>query len=503
MHAAFQPVDWSRIDGGAPAGGCGCGGACGCGGRSGGCAAEHPRLHPRFTSLQVPAVDEDPPEREDHPDWFEAPRWDDQLSLDEWHDLAVERAEERAKGEHIEPICPEEPLVVAWARDASSLRDRCRINIGNMRVGGANVSLSTAIPKGYQPKTSRKQMFRDFLGDYMAANRVDWDDLAENIKGDDTPGYKGCFWDSGGGMLYRATLHALQMIACTTMPASVSDGLRERFVAVRDKVRSGTLNVVLSIDARGGDERSAIVVGPAGEVTAGFIGSGTAFAWEKEKIWLGQMLTANALLADYLLWWAWRLHSSADENYSDARYYTGLGCARLALAELGFIASLLLHEDVHRDIDPHCQFDDGSPTGCPHKKLQVLGLGRFATKFNLPPTFTRLSTSGAAPFNTMAFGRSAGRIADGQGDAWHERRVTQLLALRCVSTRDPLFQQWRVAPSGATDNSTGGLVDCDQGTGVSYASTTFVLGRSQSVATLATPASCSKAGANAVVTVPL
>ncbi len=281
MHGAFQPIDWSQIDGGAPGTGCGCGGSCGCGKRESGCAAKPSPRHPQFTSIAAPNLEEEPPEREDHPDWFEGPRWDDLLSLDGLHDRAVERAEKRAKGENIEPICPEEPLVVAWARHASSLRDGCRIDIGNMRVGGANVSLSTAIPKGYEPKTSRKQMFQDFLGDYMAANRMDWDDLAENIRSDETPGFKGCFWDSGGGMLYRATLHALQIIACTTMPASVSAGLRDRFVAVRDKVRGGTLNVVLSDDALGGDERSVLVAGPSGEVTAEYIGPTGALAWER------------------------------------------------------------------------------------------------------------------------------------------------------------------------------------------------------------------------------
>ncbi len=422
---------------------------------------------------------------------------------------AQQRREERKYGEPIDPVCGDEQLEVAWARDVRLLRDRCRIDIGPMVVNGATLSLAPVLPEGYEPRTSKREMFQAYMPEYMGADRIGWHSIATNIRVNQQPKIKGCFWDEGDGVMFRATCHALQLIAASRMPNTVSQGLKDRYEDTRADIRAERLEVHLSDAARLGSDEAVLVMTADGRITVGHLGKGEAIASTAFVIALGQSLLEQAILADYLLWWAWRLHSRSLEDTNPATYYAGLGCAKVAFAELAYIAAVILHEHVHFEIWNHCQYLDGSGTACPRKKMEVLGLGRFAALYGLTPTFTSMSSVTDGTWATLHSDTYewVRPLADGVGRQRDRARLARYLdpaaggEVQTLEARNIFIRPLNVFTGRASGDGTSG---CDTSPeGDSYATTAFGLRRTSSVATLATPAACSKTGKNESIQVTL
>lgn len=238
----------------------------------------------------------------------------------------------------------EERKIAIDAEEVSRLRDRCRIDLGPHADNGGSDLRYTVIP-GYEPSTSKGDMFWDFLPGYMSAKTTEWDVLARNIKGNYQSKTKGCFWDDGGGFMYRAVLHALALLASAPKIDQLGSTNEELYAGLRKAVRNGDLPLYLS--EWGFDGRSVLMVDEQGRVAIGIDSEPAWVAITTAEISLSTFTRGFAAAADYYFWWAWRLHSAWRETGVELARIAGITCARLALAAVADIAAVIAHEWVH------------------------------------------------------------------------------------------------------------------------------------------------------------
>lgn len=298
------------------------------------------------------------------------------------------------------PSCYPQDDVAVWASEVESLRSRCTLDLGEMFLDPGAVTLRAQLPSGYQPTTLKQDMLKEFVPEYMSANRIDWSTIADNVVANDQPEVMGCYWSGKGGVLHFAVLHALQMIAAGSLSNSIGLGAVDRFVAACSLIRKGELEIILS--AGGTPDRSVLFATSDGRVACEWVGGDDDAPWTAltfTAIELAPVLVGGAAFADYLLWWAWRLHSYWVETgkYNGNVYYTGLAAARLAYAEIAKIGSLILHECGHLPFlagsqGAHCTDVWDKGLDCPQDVMEPMWLGRAAVLYNLPAPHTPEST---------------------------------------------------------------------------------------------------------------
>ncbi len=342
--------------------------------------------------------------------------------------------------ESIDPVLPDNPAcaekrAAVFSDDVRDLRDRCQIDLGRhyalSKIHPAAPDAVATLPAGYEPITDKSEMWADFAPDYWRANRVAWSDLRANIKADYQSRVAGLFWDDEHGYMNWAVVHALQLIANTTLKDLLGDEKEELFEACREAVRGGDLPLYLS--PLGSTSDSLLRVTDQGEVSAT---DPTEVGWKGIallEISLSPYYRSSAALADYLLWWGWRCHSYWKESGSEYHWYVGQSCVRLALAECARIGGTIVHEFVHTQgyWPTHCRGSSPDATAewlavghaaglvatapwtwfggavvqflvsaanvepytCVHNTLQHVYTGRACTRFNLPLPLTFLSTN--------------------------------------------------------------------------------------------------------------
>lgn len=328
--------------------------------------------------------------------------------------------------------CADERRTLLWARDVRELRSRCRISLGAFLHRGRWYDLSQTISANAEPEFAKSEMLADFVPKYAGRKHSDWAVLERNVVRDSQYHVMGNFWDDDLGVMLGAVRLALQLVASGTMPAAVGPDLDRLYGDARGRIRSGTLPIVLSSDPGGADDRGALAVTEDGRVAGIWPHTGGWFARTVVEINVAYGPTlVSAALADYLLWWAWRLHSYWRRSGDPTTYYTGVACARLAFAELASIGGLLLHESVHFQIGPHCQAG-ADPTGkgtaqaqgleCLHHRLEMAWIARAASLYNLPAPPTRLFVFDPAYTSTLLRMASGASADSKHGEAWQNIR---------------------------------------------------------------------------------
>ena len=246
------------------------------------------------------------------------------------------------QGESID-TCDQERLAVN-IEDVASLRDRCLLNLGaHYWVAGADLVVN--LRSGHEPTTSKNEMFSDFVPEYMDRKDVSWGILADNLVANDQDETPGCFWNEVSGFMVRAVLHALAMIGCGPKMSGLGSINEDLYDDLRATIRAG--NLALALDNGGFDYESAILVDSDGSVAIASTGNPSRVAIAFWTASLSKFLRRDAALADYYLWWAWRLHSLAKSSGGENYRVAGMTCARLAFACIGRIASTIVHEWVH------------------------------------------------------------------------------------------------------------------------------------------------------------
>lgn len=382
------------------------------------------------------------------------------------------------------------------SKNVAQLKDQCRIYIGEMTYRGDPYRLSAEVPRGYQPSTDKDAMFEMFFPEYMSADRADWTTLRANIVSNYQDNVEGCFWEEGGVMV-RATLHALQMIAAGSMPNDYPADLKATFDDARETIRDGDL--WLSLSNEGAPDACGMFISPEGRVSAE--------NFDREPNWLGRnswgtiqlapALLEQAALADYLLWWAWRMHSRiAEGDGGNHEYRVGLACAKIALAEVGYIGAVILHECVHAlgGIGGHC-VDWFSKVGCPQDKVEMSWVGRAATLYNLTAPWSPINS-----YISDALAPQALSVAQGSADADEFREVWDNLQFIDGTA---YFNGFSVALDkihGAVDN-----VGADDGCfdGAFKTHVTYTTNGSTATVDFDVPEPCSKSGARHLKTLSL
>ncbi len=333
-------------------------------------------------------------------------------------------------------ICYPQDNVAVWASNVEWLSSRCTLDLGEMFLGTSGVTLRAQLPSGYQPRTLQQDMLKEFIPDYMTANRIDWSIIAKNVVANEQVEVPGCYWTDPGGVLHFAVLHALQMIAAGSLGNSLGLGAVQRFVAACNLIRQGDLEIILS--AGGTADRSVLFVASDGRVACEWVGGDEDAPWTAltfTAIELAPVLVGSAALADYLLWWAWRLHSYWEETgrFDGNVYYTGLAAARLAFAEIAKIGSLILHECGHLPFQPgsqgaHCTdvWDNG--LDCPQDVMEPMWLGRAAVLYNLPAPHTPEPTLDSVLDAAAREMASGGNPAE-EADVWADITTVDLQLL--------------------------------------------------------------------------
>jgi hypothetical protein len=183
--------------------------------------------------------------------------------------------------------------------------------------------------------------------DTLAAALMQCYQARDNIKRFAQPVVPGLFWDDGLGYAHRALQHAVVLIH------TYSDFVQE--------IREWSCNYdARELRARLEDGRlNLYVLGQGGR--SGVIRQGTNGFLRSERVapdyiaytyWGNIHFTSwfrlHAALADLYFWWAWRCLGYAQEvSGSELDTVVGMCAARAAMAEIAFIASVIVHEYGH------------------------------------------------------------------------------------------------------------------------------------------------------------
>jgi hypothetical protein len=266
-----------------------------------------------------------------------------------------------------------------------------KLNLGEDDSGG---QLAVEVPYGYTPSTSKTEMISTFLGAWAGclhpdsaawASKVidrgtraqlpsgtltgpmDWledvwssaTSLGENAflghgLGDSIPGL---FWteDYLNGALVMAvqTAHAFAPMLGLMAPEAAAAGGYRSGALVRESI-SFEPNAVTGVQKRILIRDAPYIAPQVGSIKIdddGFVelfspGDKYAFAF-LDAVWLFQPCRDIAAIADYMFWWAHRLHSMALET-NESRYKdVGLLAAKCGLAQIVQLASLIVHEFGH------------------------------------------------------------------------------------------------------------------------------------------------------------
>ncbi len=255
--------------------------------------------------------------------------------------------------------------------DLPTLSGRCSITLGTFGSGSGAIELTATVPAGYEPSRSRGEMKRALLGDWLdwcvPAGEADWAQADRCIlwTSNNRPGL---FWDDGHGYYFKALLHAVRTVhgfaAYTKSLPSIASKCGYSAGSIRDKIETGR-DWLVSANGICTASSPTIQVTTDGRVQVAFPGGDPlidhgAFAVAGNVYMCANNYKWRAALADYLLWWAWRLYGYAlDESRSYHDMLVAQMCAVTAMAEITAIARLIVHELGHLFGSPyHCREDD-------------------------------------------------------------------------------------------------------------------------------------------------
>lgn len=237
----------------------------------------------------------------------------------------------------------------------------------------------------YEASTSKDDMLSEYLPLFWNKRSVSWETAHKNVsKWWDQDKVMGLFWDDGWGYMHRAMLYAVQMLHMYADEAI--DPSPEKYASysaakLRSVIESGDLPLAVTNDQ--------IITTPHGTqyIKIGALGTVQTYISTDVKyvavtffdtdafqtaIQIPTVMRLKAATADYLFWWAHRLHSHYSETGKLDHWWVGLLCARAALAELSQIAGIIVQEYVHVTSDNsfHCVDLAGAAHGCAEYAIQ-------------------------------------------------------------------------------------------------------------------------------------
>ena len=230
------------------------------------------------------------------------------------------------------------------------LRDQTVLNLGRY----ADFDLIAHVPRDFEPTLERDAMLSAYLGPWLDVHTLSFDDAEANVKKWKQGEPEGLFWTGEGGYLVRAWLWAIVTThSFAHLVDDITDATRYAPVDYREMVEQGKLSLrfILGSGTPGYIEHNA-----DGRIVS-HNPDNHPLAWT----YFGQIrIKANTRLwpqlADYYMWWAWRLYAWAREG--DGGYleeFMGLCCARAAMAEIAQMATLIVHEVGHlKGSSYHC-----------------------------------------------------------------------------------------------------------------------------------------------------
>lgn len=271
------------------------------------------------------------------------------------------------------PLCGSLPRQVS--PDAiSTLGDICEINLAPSATSGVGALLHARVPVGWEPTRSKGEMKEAYLADWLdrcvPGGAADWSSANRALHFDEDDVAPGLFWTDGWGYYHGFLLHAIRTVygyravvdkddlatfatTCKMSGSKIAELEAEGKVWLRSREMWCTNDPTLvSVDVNAWP--SAVFpedgVGALGVkvIHEAFTSGGKVRLCANAVKW-------RAALADYYLWWAWRLYDYALylrdlDPFGDWKlyYYMGSMCARCAMAEIVNVAGLLVHELGHK-----------------------------------------------------------------------------------------------------------------------------------------------------------
>jgi hypothetical protein len=274
----------------------------------------------------------------------------------------------------------------------------CRIHLGTHGLlagrGDPNSELQLALSAAYVPTTTKAAMLSDFVPkwksfiDATADHGITWQGIADAIDFRFT-NESGLYWDEGQGYFQRFLMFSLRTIAAFSAYAhhgeerspwtSASDlhaikAVTERCgidspTALRDRIadriflRSNSPGDLVSplVQTFTGtiDGHSAVL---EQDEDGRLVATVSSFEWGMmvplDTVMVREVYRIDAATADYLLWWAHRLHSYWTANGDEQAWRVGVCCARFAIGKVVAFAARMVHEFGHMPGGSkwHCSF---------------------------------------------------------------------------------------------------------------------------------------------------
>lgn len=265
------------------------------------------------------------------------------------------------------------------------LGGQTRINLGARDTGS---TIERTVPCDYLHTSTRREMLESFLPDFLELRDLEWSEYAANIVTYQGTTEFGLFWDDGWGYMHQALLYALVLIRAHGGESQDLTGTTGYDPAViSSAVHGRRLNLVVGGHlplTRWGAPRLRALADGTFEVRQG---SGPYYAITYgQRIHIADIMTSWAASADYLFWWAQRLHSRWVETLNIEDFVVGQLCARAALADVATIASIVVHEYWHKHTAHsfHCKNLTGTSHDCAAYAVQYTFLMGVVAVHALP-----------------------------------------------------------------------------------------------------------------------